>query len=133
MTIQPYHEEVRQYVEQHTHFDDEPLVLALRYIPNGADDKVYVLEVAENVGLNVPDPDKEICGADYATHWVANGKNGQWVHLAITNPIELKAAVAERWPDIELITEAIRAGRFEVVYQREDAEAKDLLALIGGA
>ena len=46
----------------------------------------------------------------------------QGLHLVLTNPVELPIALAEGWPSVLELRDAIRRGDFEVLFQDEKGE-----------
>ena len=53
------------------------------------------------------------------------------LRLLLTNPVELRYAIDNNWPQLIAVREAVAAGQFEVIYiDGAKTEARDLLTLL---
>jgi hypothetical protein len=119
---------IRHLIEQHRELEDEPLRLAITYLPANRDPQhIFLLEVIHAFGESL-NPERDLFEVTYEpTPGFPMGPNEQ-LHLILTNPRELKTALRESWPLAIEVIDAIRAGDYEVLF--EDRIGKRLLAML---
>jgi hypothetical protein len=119
---------MRRLIEQHLELEDEPLRLAIAYLPANREPRhIFVLEVIHAFGESL-NPERDLFEVTYeATPGFPMGPDEQ-LHLILTNPRELKTALRESWPQSVELVEAIRAGDYEVLF--EDRIGKRTLAML---
>jgi hypothetical protein len=96
-------------------------MLAIYYAPLRLPEDVFLFEVIENFGHGSVDENKELFEVWYAASEGFPLHAGQYLHLTFTNPRECETAVNEGWPLAKELQESIHAGRYEVLYCRDDA------------
>ena len=108
---------LRRLTEQHRELVDEPLHLAVSYLPAVRDQQhIFLFEVigAPWESLN---PERDLFEATFAaTPGFPMGQDEQ-LHLILTNPRELEIALQEGWPLASEVVNAIRAGNYVVLYK----------------
>lgn len=108
--------EVQHLVEEHRQLTDEPLLLAIYYKPDRETQDVFLFEVIENFGAGAVNPDRELFEVTYNSTSGFVLEPSQRLHLVLTNPREFETAIQEKWPLLEELRRAIRAGDFRVLY-----------------
>jgi hypothetical protein len=119
---------IRRLTEQHRELEDEPLHLAVSYLPCKRDQHdIFLFEVIGTPGESI-NPERDLFEATFAaTTGFPTGQNEQ-LHLILTNPRELKTALQDGWPLARELVNAIRAGDYEVLYK--DTVGKRVLAML---
>jgi hypothetical protein len=119
---------IRRLTEQHVELEDEPLRLAISYLPARRDQQhIFLFEVIDAPGESV-NPERDLFEVTFeTTPGFPMGPNEK-LHLILTNPRELKIALKEGWPLAIEAVEAIRAGDYEILF--EDRVGKRTLALL---
>src|SRR5260370_38000991 len=89
---------IRRLTNQHRELVDEPLHLAISYLPAMRDQQhIFLFEVIGNPEESV-NPGQDLFEATFtATPGFPMGANEQ-LHLILTNPRELEIALPESWP-----------------------------------
>lgn len=118
------------WVEAHRGLEDETLRLALAFDPGRDSQDVFLFEVSDNFGSNSVSEDRAMLEASYLRPQDFPLRPGQNIRLILTNPPELRAALAEGWPAATEIRQAIRRGDFEILYQ--DSIGEGILREIKG-
>jgi hypothetical protein len=108
---------IRRLTEQHRELVDEPLHLAVSYLPAMRDQQhIFLFEVIGGPGESV-NPERDLFEAIYeTTPGFPMGPNEQ-LHLILTNPRELEIALREGWSLASEVVNAIRARNYEVLYK----------------
>jgi hypothetical protein len=112
-------EQVKKLVHDHQQLNEEPLVLALYYSTDTKSIDVQILEVLDGFGYNEVSADRDLFDVEYAS---TNGFHlpiGSYLRLVLTNPVEFRQALAERWPTAVEIARAVRRGNYNVVYNND--------------
>jgi hypothetical protein len=110
---------IRRLTEQHRELEDEPLHLAVSYLPAMRDQQhIFLLEVTGGPGESI-NPERDLFEAFFeTTSGFPMGPNEQ-LHLILTNPRELEIALREGWSLASEIVNAIRAGDYKILYKDE--------------
>jgi len=123
-----FESEIRRLTEQHRELEDEPLHLAIAFQPRPPRDQqdIYLFEIIGGWGES--NPDKEL----FETTFEPNGRLpsgfNQRLHMILTTPVEIKAAVQEKWKTAEEIIDAVRWDDYKVLHS--DTEGEEILDLI---
>jgi hypothetical protein len=110
---------IRDLVGQHRELRDEPLHLALIYGPSRDSRDVFVFELLGNFGGNLISPDAELFEVTFGASTSFPLQPGQELHLVLSNPVEFRTALAQRWSTAEEIRDAVRHDKFEELYSDE--------------
>jgi len=113
---------IRRLTEQHRELVDEPLHLAVSYLPAMRDQQhIFLFEVIGGPGESI-NPERDLFEAIFETSpGFPMGPNEQ-LHLILTNPRELEIALREGWSLASEVVNAIRARDYEVLYKDEVGE-----------
>ena len=89
---------IRNLTEQHRQLEDEPLHLAISYLPARRDQThIYLFEViggfSENANL-----ERDLFEATFEAASGFQMKPGEQLHLVLSTPQELQRAIREDWP-----------------------------------
>lgn len=108
---------IRRLTEQHRELEDEPLRLAVSYLPAKRDQEhIFLLEVVGPLGESVNSA-RDLFEATFnSSPGFPMGPNEQ-LHLILTNPRELRIAMKEGWPLALEIVNAMREGNYEVLFK----------------
>jgi hypothetical protein len=111
--------QLRELADQHREFKDEPLHLALAYDPGRSESDVHLFELLGNFGRNEVSDEGKLFEVSFDL--TRNPIDGlpQRLHLILSNPVEMKAALEQHWPTAEEIRNAVRRGDFEVLHEDE--------------
>ena len=110
---------IRRLTEQHRELVDEPLHLAVSYLPGMRDQQhIFLFEVIGGPGESI-NPERDLFEAIFETSpGFPMGPNEQ-LHLILTNPRELEIALREGWSLASEVVNAFRARDYEVLYKDE--------------
>jgi hypothetical protein len=110
---------LNRLTEQHRELADEPLHLAISYLPATRDQQhIYLFEVIDGAAETIS-PERDLFESEFsATPGFPMGPNEQ-LHLLLTNPRELDVALSESWPLAEEVVGAIRIGDYKVLHADE--------------
>ncbi|HYW84856.1 MAG TPA: hypothetical protein VFB30_16450 [Spirochaetia bacterium] len=113
---------IRRLTEQHRELVDEPLHLAVSYLPVMRDQQhIFLFEVIGGPGESI-NPERDLFEAIFeTTPGFPMGPNEQ-LHLILTNPRELEIALREGWSLASEVVNAFRARDYEVLYKDEVGE-----------
>lgn len=113
---------IRRLTEQHRELVDEPLHLAVSYLPATRDQQhIFLFEVIGGPGESI-NPERDLFETIFeSTPGFPMGPNEQ-LHLILTNPRELEIALREGWSLASEVVNAIRAGDYKVLYKDEVGE-----------
>jgi hypothetical protein len=111
---------LRELAVHHREFQDEPLHLALLYDPGRDPRDVFLFELLGNFGRNAVGPEPELFEVTFGATEALPLSAGQRLHLVLTNPVELKAALAAGWPSANEVREAVRRGDIEVLFEDDE-------------
>ncbi len=113
---------IRRLTEQHRELVDEPLHLAVSYLPATRDQQhIFLFEVIGGPGESI-NPERDLFEAIFETSpGFPMGPNEQ-LHLILTNPRELEIALREGWSLASEVVNAFRARDYEVLYKDEVGE-----------
>ena len=114
-----FEQAIRRLTDQHRELDDEPLHLALTYLPEERDQRhLYLLEIVGTPGQSL-NPDRDLFEVTFASSVGFPLATGEELHLILTNPREFVVALKQGWPLANEIVSAIRSGNFQVLFQDE--------------
>ncbi|MGO8902325.1 MAG: hypothetical protein ACLQU5_28845 [Isosphaeraceae bacterium] len=110
---------IRRLTEQHRELVDEPLHLAVSYLPAMRDQQhIFLFEVIGGPGESI-NSERDLFEAIFETSpGFPMGPNEQ-LHLILTNSRELEIALREGWSLASEVVNAFRAGDYEVLYKDE--------------
>jgi mRNA-degrading endonuclease RelE of RelBE toxin-antitoxin system len=110
---------IRRLTDQHRELVDEPLHLAVSYLPTLRDQQhIFLFEVIGSPEESIS-PERELFEVIFeSTPGFPMGPNEQ-LHLILTNPRELEIALREGWSLVNEVVSAIRAGDYRVLYKDE--------------
>ena len=113
---------IERLTEQHRELVDEPLHLAVSYLPSGRDQQdIFLFEViGAPWGSN--NFEQDLFEVTYAATAEFPMGPDERLHLILTTPRELEIALSQGWPLASELADAIRAGDFKVLYQDEVGE-----------
>jgi len=119
---------IRRLTVQHRELVDEPLHLALSYLPATRDQKhIFLFEVIGGAGESI-NPERDLFEVTFeTTPGFPMGPNEQ-LHLILTNPQELETALREGWPLACEVVNAVRVGDYKVLYA--DAPGERVLTML---
>jgi hypothetical protein len=120
-----FEQAMRKLTEQHRDLKDEPLLLAISYGPARDPRDIFLLEVIGNDTEPTINPDRELFEVIFTPTPGFPMDLDQRLHLILTNPQELKAALQDHWPAADEIIAAIRSGDYRVLHA--DKTGKRLL------
>jgi len=110
---------IRRLAEQHRELQDEPLHLALSYLPNRRDQQhIFLFEVIGGIGETIA-PERDLFETTFESTPGFPMRPNEQLHLILTNPAELDAALRDGWPLATEVVDAIRAGDYKELYQDE--------------
>jgi hypothetical protein len=112
---------VEGLVRGHLEIKDEPLLLALYYAPERDPQDIFVFEVIENFGGDSIDPDRRLFEITHASQTAFPLKMDQELHLVLTNPSELTAALRDQWPSAQEIRDAVKRGDYRIIFEGPNA------------
>lgn len=120
----PACKEIEDLINSHRKLTQEPLLLAMYYNPNRQHkhNDIFIFEVLDRFGDNLVDPDGDFFEVEFGTSTSVDVRLPEvsTLHLVLTNPVELMAALNKRWPKANELVAAISRGEFEILF--EDAQ-----------
>ncbi|HEV3003747.1 MAG TPA: hypothetical protein VGX78_04770 [Pirellulales bacterium] len=113
---------IRRLTDQHRELVDEPLHLAVSYLPAMREQQgIFLFEVIGGPGASI-NGERDLFEATFAaTPGFPMGPNEQ-LHLVLTNPAELEIALCEGWPLANEVVNAIAVGDFKVLHTDQVGE-----------
>lgn len=110
---------IRRLTEQHSELEDEPLRLAISYLPALRDQQdIFLFEVVGGRGESISS-ERDLFEITFtATSGFPMAANEQ-LHLILTNPKELETSLREGWPLAQEVVNAIRVGDYQVLHADE--------------
>jgi hypothetical protein len=118
-----YREQVVELVEQHKELVDERPVLAVYYSPDRDPGDVFLFEVYDGLhGNEVARYGNDLTEVLYGPTYGFALERGQYLHIVMTNPNELRVACRENWRLLNEVRAAIGAERYEVIHQQHGDE-----------
>ncbi len=122
-TFPAYRNVVQELVEEHLELTDQPLLLALYYVPDRDSNDIFLFEVADKFGGNRVTEENAFMEVTFGANSGLRIGKKQRLHLIITNPNELRAAIRNKWPDVVEIGKAVAQERYQQLYAAsEDGE-----------
>jgi hypothetical protein len=111
-----FEREISRLTEQHRELQDEPLHLAVAYLPAARDQQdIFLFEVVGGA-LTTISSDRNLFEATFtSTPGFRMGANER-LHLVLTNPDELRLALEQGWPLAQEVVNAIRANDYHTMY-----------------
>lgn len=111
-----YAEQIAKLAEEHAALKDEPLLLAISYGDSSQGNSIHIFELVENFGHGEVNPDKFLFEAEFGSSSDFPLNTGDFLHLVLSNPQEMRIAIREEWPPVKQICDAISAGNYEVLH-----------------
>jgi hypothetical protein len=113
---------IRQLVEEHRELADEPLHLAVCYLPAMRDQQhIYLFEVIGGP-MNSINAERDLFEVTYETSPGFPMGPDEQLHLILTNPKELQTATREGWSLACELMNSMRAGDYQVLYKDDLGE-----------
>ena len=116
----PYPDELetlRRLVKKgHTKIKDEPLLFAIYYASQLVPDEECLFEVAVNFGLNQISRNCEFFQIQFNPSGELPLQPGHRLRLLLTSEVEMKAAFAHEWPQLEDLKRSIADKQFELLH-----------------
>lgn len=110
---------IRRLTDQHRELVDEPLHLALSYLPALRDHQdIFLFEVIGGSAETISSEQDFFEAVFTASPGFPMEPNEQ-LHLILTNPREVEVAIRDDWSLAKEVVDAIRAGDYEVLYSDE--------------
>ena len=107
---------LKKLVRQHTRIKDEPLLLAVQYVPRRDKGDMFLFEIVEGFGRNSVDPEGIVFEVTFnMARPGARMTPGENLHLLMTNPTEFEAAVRQNWKGVRELRQAVSEGNFDVL------------------
>ena len=117
-------------VNDHTQLDEERLLLAIYFSSRDVPEEECLFEVLQNFGYDEVSEDHRLFQIQFGRTANFPLPEGDRLRLFLTNPVELRQALREDWPEVQDLRQAIARGRegFELLYRRAgDHTADELL------
>jgi len=112
---------LNRLAQQHRQLEDEPLHLAMTFGPERDGEGIFLLEVIGNFGTT-PSADRELFEVTYGSSSALPLNPDEQLHLILTSPEELRAALRERWESAREVLQAIRNDQFDPLFADETGE-----------
>ena len=123
-----FEQSIRRLTDEHRELTDEPLHLAINYLPQNRNQQhLYLLEVIGGLGQGI-NPERDLFEVTFAASPEFPMAPNEELHLLLTNPAELEVALREGWPLAQEVVDAIRAGDYSVMHE-DDVGRRDLAML----
>jgi len=117
-----FEQAIRRLTEQHRELEDEPLHLAVSYLPAERDRQhIFLFEIVGTPGESISS-ERDLFEATFATTTGFPMGQDEQLHLILTNPRELQIALSQRWPLASELVNAIRDGDYKVLYKDQVGE-----------
>jgi hypothetical protein len=118
---QDFEESVARYVrelirEQQQNIPEEPLRLAFFFSAEGQHSTIDLFEVIENFGGNRIAEMPELFQVTQEVSVEPDSPPVSMIRMILTNPVEVPVAFGARWVGTGPVKEAVRSGRYTVVY-----------------
>ena len=110
---------LRDLARRHGELEDESLHLALVYDPGRDPEDVFLFELIGNFGRDEVGEDGDLWEVSFGPTDTLPMSANQRLHLILTNPNELRFALAASWPTAIELRDAVRRGDFEVLHTDE--------------
>lgn len=125
-TYPDYLEKVKQLVDQHLELVEEPLLLAIYYAPDRAENDVFLFEVLDNFNGSSIEYDGDLLEVLYGStrHFELHHRDAM-LHVVLTSPEELHRAAEKNTPRFVEVKQALAQQRAQVVYV--DPKGGDLM------
>lgn len=121
-----FEREIRELIEQHRQLD-EPLHLALSYSSPRNRQDIFLFEVVSGPLADTVNEERDFFEVSFLPSSGFPMKDGEELHLILTNPAETRIALNEGWPKANEIVGAVRAGEYRVLFS--DAHGDEILDL----
>lgn len=123
--------DIRRLAEQHRELEDEPLHLAISYLPPVRDQQdIFLFEVISG-SSEVNSPERDLFEATFTATPGFPMAPGQQLHLIMTSPGELKKSLQEGWERAWEVVRAIRFKDYQVLHS--DDVGRKALAMLQAA
>jgi|WetSurMetagenome_2_1015567.scaffolds.fasta_scaffold99793_3 hypothetical protein len=124
-----YEERLKILVEEHRTIEDEPLLLAVYYVPERNPEDIFLFEAIEKFGGGEIEDDREMFEVTYGSTPGFPMATGQQLHLVMTSPEELQEAVKQAWSHVKELRTAFSENRATVLF-KDEQKGKQLLSLL---
>ena len=129
-TFDHYGDYIDKLVAKHQKMQEEPLLLAIHYQPDGEAKGPCLLEVADQFGSNRVNEFREIMQVRYLPSVELPLREGEVLSLILTNPPEFEEALKENWPGMREFRQAVDKGKWRIAYMSQDEQAERLVKLL---
>lgn len=110
---------IRRLTEQHRELQDEPLHLAISYLPPRRDQQhIFLFEVIGGAADSI-NPEHDLFEVVFEASPEFPMAPTEQLHLILTNPRELETALRDGWRLAGELVSAIQAGDFKVLHVDE--------------
>ncbi len=117
-----FEQAIRRLTEQHRELEDEPLHLAVSYLPARRDQQhIFLFEVVGTPGESM-NFERDLFEVTFATTTGFPMAQDERLHLILTNPRELQISLEQSWPLAIEVVNAIRDGDYEILHKDEVGE-----------
>lgn len=104
---------IKKLTDQHRQLDDEPLHLAVTYMPPGRDQQdIYLFEVVGNLGKS---ENTDLFEATFDAPEDFNSPHRS-LHIALTTPEEIQMAEHKKWSLLNQFLSAVKANDYAVLF-----------------
>jgi len=117
-----YQNQVANFVGFHRQNLAEGVLLALYYASAEAPEDVFLFEVVGPIGEDTVSPDSQMLQVEFASTPDFPLADGGRLHMTITTPAELQAAIAGNWHEVREIRQAVSRQQCQVAYKEEKLE-----------
>jgi hypothetical protein len=111
---------LQQLVATHRELQDEPLLLAVHYVPSRNPNDVFLFEVVDGFGANRVTDEQDLFEVGFPSDLLFPVQATGQLRLILTNPVEFDVANRDHWAKLEELRQAVLAGRSTVVYADPD-------------
>jgi hypothetical protein len=109
---------LHQLVTAHRKRADEPLELAVQFVPKrGRKSDLYLFEVLSGFGGDEPDRNRKLLNVSFGSTPGLRLPTGIELHLILTSPEELEKALLDGWPSLRPVLDAKRDGNANVLFK----------------
>ena len=111
-----FEREISRLTEQHRELQDEPLHLAVAYLPATRDQQdIFLFEVVGGPIATIS-PERNLFEATFSSTPGFRMDQDERLHLVLTNPDELRLALEQSWPLAQEVVNAIKANDYHTMY-----------------
>lgn len=103
-------------VGEHRKLKNEPLHLAVWFVPSPGDEHIYLFEIIGGFGAGTIDENRQILQFAFGMNSGFSLKINQELRILLTSPEEFSVAISEGWDAILKLREAKSAQKYCVLY-----------------